>query len=49
MILLALERSQGNVSGAARLLKITRRSLQYRLDKIREEEAEPRSPEGRND
>src|SRR6185436_15258993 len=34
LVLKALEKTQGNVSRAARLLGLTRRTLQYRLEKI---------------
>jgi DNA-binding NtrC family response regulator len=34
LVLKALEKAQGNVTRAARLLGLTRRTLQYRLEKI---------------
>ena len=34
LVLRALEKTDGNVSRAARLLGLTRRTLQYRLEKI---------------
>ncbi len=40
-VLRALEKAEGNVSRAARLLGLTRRTMQYRLEKI-QEEASPR-------
>jgi DNA-binding NtrC family response regulator len=38
LVLKALEKTQGNVSRAARLLGLTRRTLQYRLEKIQGED-----------
>jgi DNA-binding NtrC family response regulator len=35
LILIALERSDGNISMAARLLKINRGKLRYRLEKLK--------------
>ena len=37
LVLKALEKAAGNVSRAARLLGLTRRTMQYRLEKIQEE------------
>jgi len=39
LILKALEKAAGNVSRAARLLGLTRRTLQYRMEKIQAETA----------
>ena len=44
IIIEALRRAEGNVSSAARKLGLTRRALQYRVEKIRESDAPP-SPE----
>jgi DNA-binding NtrC family response regulator len=41
LVLMALERCGGNVSQTARVLGMTRRTLQYRMDKIRSGEREP--------
>ena len=38
LILMTLERCSGNVSKAARSLRLTRRTLQYRIEKIREQD-----------
>jgi DNA-binding NtrC family response regulator len=43
LILKALEKTDGNVSRAARLLGLSRRTLQYRLEKIQEAAGAPRS------
>lgn len=45
IILEALDRSRGNVSEAARSLGLTRRTLQYRISKIREEETRDGKPQ----
>jgi transcriptional regulator with GAF, ATPase, and Fis domain len=37
LVLKALEKTEGNVTRAARLLGLTRRTLQYRLEKIQGE------------
>ncbi len=42
LLLKALEKTQGNVSRAARLLGLSRRTLQYRLEKIQEAATVPR-------
>jgi DNA-binding NtrC family response regulator len=39
LVLKALEKAAGNVSRAARLLGLTRRTMQYRLEKIQEDQA----------
>ncbi len=39
LVLKALEKAEGNVSRAARLLGLTRRTMQYRLEKIQEDQA----------
>jgi transcriptional regulator with GAF, ATPase, and Fis domain len=39
LIVKALEKAAGNVSRAARLLGLTRRTLQYRMEKIQTEAA----------
>jgi DNA-binding NtrC family response regulator len=45
LVLKALEKAEGNVSRAARLLGLTRRTMQYRLEKF-QEEAGARVPGG---
>jgi DNA-binding NtrC family response regulator len=42
----ALKKAEGNVTRAARLLGLTRRTLQYRIEKIHEEGARARQPDG---
>jgi DNA-binding NtrC family response regulator len=46
LVLKALEKSEGNVSRAARLLGLTRRTLQYRLEKIQEQAQASSAPNG---
>jgi transcriptional regulator with PAS, ATPase and Fis domain len=46
LILKALSKADGNVSRAARLLGVSRRTLQYRLDKIETETPTPKGPAG---
>ncbi|MEZ6194397.1 MAG: helix-turn-helix domain-containing protein [Planctomycetota bacterium] len=45
-IMMALDRCEGNVSRTARALGLTRRTLQYRLEKIRGREEGDEEPEG---
>ncbi len=47
LVLKALEKAEGNVSRAARLLGLTRRTMQYRLEKF-QEEAGARVPGGQS-
>jgi DNA-binding NtrC family response regulator len=42
----ALKKAEGNVTRAARLLGLTRRTLQYRIEKIHEESASAGPPDG---
>jgi two-component system response regulator AtoC len=44
LIVKALEKAQGNVTRAARLLGLTRRTLQYRLEKIQLERSAAEDP-----
>jgi two-component system NtrC family response regulator len=46
LILKALERAGGNVTRAARLLGLSRRTLQYRLEKIQTSAEVPAAPKG---